>query len=1333
MRLSTTLALLAAATVGLLAGCAEPVDDINTVQPHYVSKALFEGEWYYKQTITDVSPEVSVGFVGLEGSLEKIRWEIREDQLLAYRVHEAVPGLDQNDNADVPGAEYKGDPVAKFDIIKHFDIRRGYSTSTGEETNEIVENASDRPWHERDYMRIDWGSNNAQGPVDLAGIFTVWSQANDYVRETEIFDPDHLQVTEDYISITNLAVMEADLATCYYSYGGFNCGAGHVRIRSSFAKIDPADAEQFEPREYLDNIPLKDDDGRILRTVSLRLGNGDDVAEFACTPEFMDFLDQLTAPGYFTFQDDCREVRYPQFERFGFFRTERYKYDRRVGGGHDDNREWYANIHNIWKNPVAADGSMRPASERELRPVVYYTNPGYPADLEAVAGRMANDWDEAFIKTAMAATGKTETEIRDQVARDYGVPDWAYFEGDALKQGGMFQIRRNTCSKQGIEAYVAKYPELADVVAEATEGEELLVGNFQRVCAGLTHYSRVRKVAEPFVWQQVGDVRFNHVNWVNEPQPSGPLGYGPSAADPESGRIITGSAHVYGAAIDTYARSAADIVRTMNEDLDLDALISGASYEQWLHQSNTFADMEMELKPGTFDKINARLGGFKVEQAYGDYKLPNGKVDRAALMRQMKRRLDNPHPDDPMYEALHGPVDLGRARLEQLKQDPRFRSRLLTQEHLQLVRPLFGAQPGDEVTDEMEAAAVDLAVDPKAFGEQMRARFKHFSDRNIFMADFIDDSVVGQALEMKGLDPEAVFLRLREQIFRAVMLHEVGHTVGLTHNFQASFDALNYQDEFWQIRDEVPESEWNAARLPEYRYASIMDYGARFNSDTKGLGKYDLAAIKFAYGRVTEVFGDDIDVASTLDFDVFADGYDGIPELLGGDYRNITKRKDVPEQRVMAERRQGVLDNSRVFAANQNTPADEFWFNREVPYEYCFDVFRGNLQCQTWDEGASATEQVRSAIQNYWNYYVFNNYRRGRGEVNFLNSYFSRQDRLSWYLSNPFRYFYFYQQWDIGLRNDLYQASLIGLNFINQVLGTPLPGRHCLDPNTNRYVPAEMMAPGAECEAFDVPIGTGREQFIDLSDEYYYQVDYIGSYYDKVNFLYYLTDTSTSFFQVTNVGDNRAFSIGYYRVYREELLKLVRDMVFAWLGDGEGESFSSLVATEGAPAERITPRALVDKEAFGQDEQMDGMPRLFAPISYNMVWQSLVLMSVFNTSTYDSQTDFSNYLTVVEKGSGEDFETPEGFRRASFTHPRTKVVYEAVQTRDGLSISYPLLQRAQAYVDNVWTPAYDALQESPNDDATRDAFEAADRKLEEYADLIGDLRLLRSAVDWSND
>ena len=193
---------------------------------------------------------------------------------------------------------------------------------------------------------------------------------------------------------------------------------------------------------------------------------------------------------------------------------------------------------------------------------------------------------------------------------------------------------------------------------------------------------------------------------------------------------------------------------------------------------------------------------------------------------------------------------------------------------------MLGLESKEDLSAEDEDALLDFGINRERFEQHRKEKFEFFADRNIFLAEFIDDSVIGQALSMReedGWTPDLVYTTLREQIFRGVALHEIGHTVGMTHNFEGSNDALNYQDEFWDIRHNHDEADWNRQRLPEYRYSTIMDYGSRFNSDTKGLGKYDHAAIKFCYGHSTELFSKDIDVAPLLDREVLINGYQRIP------------------------------------------------------------------------------------------------------------------------------------------------------------------------------------------------------------------------------------------------------------------------------------------------------------------------------------------------------------------------------------------------------------------------------------------------------------------------
>ena len=60
--------------------------------------------------------------------------------------------------------------------------------------------------------------------------------------------------------------------------------------------------------------------------------------------------------------------------------------------------------------------------------------------------------------------------------------------------------------------------------------------------------------------------------------------------------------------------------------------------------------------------------------------------------------------------------------------------------------------------------------------------------RNITLREFVDDSVQGLALELwkkhgAKKDYQAMYQQLRELVFRGLAEHELGHTLGLRHNF----------------------------------------------------------------------------------------------------------------------------------------------------------------------------------------------------------------------------------------------------------------------------------------------------------------------------------------------------------------------------------------------------------------------------------------------------------------------------------------------------------------------------------------------------------------------
>ena len=153
--LANVLALTLVATA--IAACDGNVKDIDRTQANKVDKGLFDGEWYYVPTVVEAQYNQGILFQGVQGDGEKVRWEIQENQLIAYRTYAYLEGQEQSNNG--AGNTFKGSPVAAFRITSHFDVRREYNPATGDQNNVIVENTTDRPWFERQYMRVDWSVN----------------------------------------------------------------------------------------------------------------------------------------------------------------------------------------------------------------------------------------------------------------------------------------------------------------------------------------------------------------------------------------------------------------------------------------------------------------------------------------------------------------------------------------------------------------------------------------------------------------------------------------------------------------------------------------------------------------------------------------------------------------------------------------------------------------------------------------------------------------------------------------------------------------------------------------------------------------------------------------------------------------------------------------------------------------------------------------------------------------------------------------------------------------------------------------------------------------------
>lgn len=149
--------------------------------------------------------------------------------------------------------------------------------------------------------------------------------------------------------------------------------------------------------------------------------------------------------------------------------------------------------------------------------------------------------------------------------------------------------------------------------------------------------------------------------------------------------------------------------------------------------------------------------------------------------------------------------------------------------------------------------------------------------------------------------------------FKHILAHEVGHSLGLTHNFIASTDKANFEDK---------------------AYSSVMDYSNTSQFQHKGAGSYDLHALRAIYTQRIE-------------------GEDG--HLIGLD--EVLK-----------------ASNSKSWTEFMRLSDEEFSNLKLKPYRYCTDRDLGtDLKCNVWDAGTTATEITQNNIKEHMQLYRFAN------------------------------------------------------------------------------------------------------------------------------------------------------------------------------------------------------------------------------------------------------------------------------------------------------------------------------------------------------------------------
>ena len=873
-----------------LLGCAQEREPINRVQANVLDKSFFVGEdlagpeddpeFYWRAYVVDASASQSLVGVGSWAGVDRIRWEISEDLLVARKAYQIING---QDNKALPQRTPDGTVVAAYRIESHFDIRRGYNPQTGEELNIIEENSSDEPWQRRKFMRVDWSKNLVDNPMwgdmFLGKTFgeLELQPLSYYVDDPNHPDAPHFEVKEGYFDITNRYYVSpettstgwADLPeipTCalvglYTGSASYDCNAQEATVRQSYWKVDPNhDFESLElttaPEDIIGNPG----------------GQGNSLTVGLLTPG-----QQGWDPGY----------GYPDklYRRFAHILNiwKKSHLDVPCGSNVDENQDGTADACELAgatsrgsQCDVVVGKCTIPYRDRELKTVGYWLNVDAPADLQdpldengAPLSRGAFEdiiysWNQLF---AGAAGFAREVECRRTRDGDRETCHSTFFEDQKVmvSYGG----------------WLADQPRDPATVLTLCHNP-VRDYDVHDVCGKTGESARVGDLRKNFIFYWPWDSRApwgGIANWN---------------ADPLTGEIIGGAAAIMGRSATFAAAMQRDALQVALGDLSVEDITDGTPSENYARLLRDGYRPEALTKKEIDRRVRSVDVNHLLETAAPAPLAGNNVADRyqSLVLRQSKSTQDvtQQHTAQLEFESLANKVRGSQMEAQlvdshwlvgAMGMDP---STPLDEGVMNLSSPLRGMDPGrqnawrDIVTTRLHARGVCYLENeaPAAGSVYIQGLAPYFRQK------------YGE------LDPltrgERMYHDLWLESVKGIGIHEVGHSLGMFHNFSSSWDAASYQPQYWQLRtaegtanascqgqpralgndtcmgprylDPETDDERGFGDEPRpgisyFGNSSVMEYQLERFGETVGLGTFDAQFVKAAYGRVLETIDDD--------------------------------------------------------------------------------------------------------------------------------------------------------------------------------------------------------------------------------------------------------------------------------------------------------------------------------------------------------------------------------------------------------------------------------------------------------------------------------------------
>jgi hypothetical protein len=811
MRWARRVGIGALVTLPLLgAGCASEQDPINRVQPNVLDKSFFVGadltdfrddpQFQTKSfnVDSDVNADNFAGTIGGASAIDRIRFEITEGMLFVRRSFQENPKADNKGLERVKNAagkwEFPGPPngtiIGAFPILAHFDVRRDYNAATGEESNIIVEN-TDKPWHQRKNMRVDWSKNVASSTSgDISWVFGGTSpvKAIAFSPTDRGDDAPHIEAAKGYFDVTlkyqvepdstEFGVPECVVIGYFNGSSTFDCTPPEVKSRMSFVRMDgEEDFESFE-----ENIAPRD-----------IIGNWGNAGTT--------FNREYGGPPRTAFD--------PQY------------------GYTDKNTKTFFALHNIWEKSHSAtactvntdannDGTADECSEEP-------GSKGSQCDINLK--RCTIPVRDRAVKTMGWWLNKeTPSDFLDEVNEDGSLAKQGSIEEMTTTWSQLFAVsvayrrevecrRTNDGSREAChEQYFEKEKQMVRFGGWGTDTPKALDVDQGRPVVTTCH-NPVRSY-DPSICGaagsdiRLGDLRKNYIIYwpFNSRAPYG--GVASIAGDPLTGEMLGATATIMGRSVTFAAAQVRDIIQLAMGDLKIEDLIQGSQplkFADRVKDGRVTDPVEMQ----SFEQNLAAIDMESVRNALPSAGAASPLIDSRIESIQHKLSLKLDGPDMVAADARV------KKLIDRVSASPVAK------------QGSFGSRPIDQMVDGLKARATNaqqkgfadnLANVASMDSDKMSNLYTHYmsyiGQRGVCFHDSLMAAPAGSIYSASlgayfkkkyGSDSPKergikIYKELASEIIKGIGFHELGHAVGMRHNFASSWDAMNFMPQYWQLR-----------------------------------------------------------------------------------------------------------------------------------------------------------------------------------------------------------------------------------------------------------------------------------------------------------------------------------------------------------------------------------------------------------------------------------------------------------------------------------------------------------------------------------------------------